>query len=182
MEHGTGRCQRRHFSQGVACGRSRTIVAPMGMDGPVTAEISDADALMALQAPESSMTSDADMEQTLRQINESVQGHNAIIEGIRDQLNSDWDFNPASADGLVSKLETVVASELSLAERIAGLDPTFQAEIQPMQSANDLIVDVDERFEVLRAGADSFSSLGFDEETAERLFGRVDELRKQLDY
>lgn len=148
---------------------------------PVTAEVTDAEALMALQTQEPA-TPDPNAEQTVRQINESIQGHNAIIDGIRDQLQSEWDFNPASADELVSKLETVVASELSLAERIAALDPTYQAKVNVMHSANDLIGEIDERFEVLRAGADSFTSLGFDEETAQRLFGRVDELRKQLDY
>lgn len=142
-----------------------------------------AEPLLALQMEETGSDQDsAGVVDVVQAINETIAGHNLVVQEVRTQLASEWDFDPASAEKLVESLESMTANELEIARQVGSVPPSSHGQIDPIESVDNVLVEVNERLEALQAGQESFADQGFDSTKMQSLFDRLEQIRKDLQF
>jgi hypothetical protein len=165
-----------------------TTTDPSGMGSATTNSLESSElvptseaALLALQ-PAAETPAAPNPAFSLQQINETITGHNLAIGDFKERLASEWDFDPESADELVTSLEGMAANELNITNQVAALSHKSHGQIVPIESVNSLLGEVIERLEALNEGRDAFAEAGFAANDVEALFNRVEKIRSDLEF
>jgi hypothetical protein len=121
-------------------------------------------------------------DEQVNSINEVIVGQNLTVEEVRSKLQSEWNFDPASAEELIANLESLAANELELGKEVSMIPPSYHSKIDAIVSVNDLLGQVNDRLIALKEGREAFADAGFGLDDAQSLFDRLEKIRDDLSF